>query len=270
MNENGMIQKIFSGMGWTGSGKIPLRSNVFVRGGKGGYNPIGSTGSKIFNQDRKSPLLGNAQPSKLISGWYERVSEIKQYELLDISKLALSEFKSYVKKFLNKTSKKMVTKQDRDENNDEVKTTRINDILSKDIRLFDYIRDHLDEAIFYGAYYSMLETDRDEKGHLKFHVYGLHDPVAVIIRKKIGGLTAAGIGRIGLIDPDIVSLSNLQRQVLYRESDIGKSKVEIAKERLLELNSDTVIEIYAERLNTSNATDIISKYDIVVDGCDNF
>ncbi len=92
---------------------------------------------------------------------------------------------------------------------------------------------------------------------------GLGSPISLY-------LTAAGIGRIGLIDPDIVSLSNLQRQVLYRESDIGKSKVEIAKERLLELNSDTVIETYAERLNPSNATDIISKYDIVVDGCDNF
>ena len=79
----------------------------------------------------------------------------------------------------------MVTILDEDGNQDEVKSERINNILSKDIRLFDYIRDHLDEAIYYGSYYSMLKTKRDEKGHLKFYIVGLYDPISVIIKRTI-------------------------------------------------------------------------------------
>ncbi|MGI6369211.1 MAG: HesA/MoeB/ThiF family protein [Ignavibacteria bacterium] len=83
-------------------------------------------------------------------------------------------------------------------------------------------------------------------------------------------LTAAGIGTLGVIDSDVVSLSNLQRQILYYESEIGKSKVKCAKKKLQKLNSDTKINIYQENLTADNAKDIISNYDIVVDGTDNF
>ncbi len=83
-------------------------------------------------------------------------------------------------------------------------------------------------------------------------------------------LTAAGIGNLGIIDADKVSLSNLQRQVLYRENEIGKSKVESAKNTLNKLNSDTKIEIYNENLTLENAEHIIKKYDIIIDGTDNF
>lgn len=184
-NEN-IFQKIFGNFGFITSNRIPLRSNVFGRGGRGSYNPIGTTGSRIFDMDRQSPLLGNAQPTKRISGWYERMSEIKQYELLDITKLAVSFFRDYVNNFLNTSTTQMVTIQDEEGNNDEAKTDRINEILSKDIKLFDYIRDHLDESIYYGAYYSMLQTKRDELGHLRFHIYGLYDPVSVIIKRTLG------------------------------------------------------------------------------------
>ena len=55
----------------------------------------------------------------------------------------------------------------------------------KDIRIFDYIRDHLDEVIYYGSYYSMLRTDRDESGHIRFHIVGLLDPIAVVVERII-------------------------------------------------------------------------------------
>ena len=83
-------------------------------------------------------------------------------------------------------------------------------------------------------------------------------------------LTAAGIGRIGLIDADVVSETNLQRQVLYTENEIGLSKVEQACKRLKALSGQTHFDCYPEFLTNNNAEDILSRYDVIVDGCDNF
>lgn len=83
-------------------------------------------------------------------------------------------------------------------------------------------------------------------------------------------LTAAGIGRLGLVDFDVVDRTNLQRQILYGESVVGVPKVEAAAERLKDLNPDVGIETYPERLTSENALQIMSDYDIVVDGTDNF
>ncbi|MEZ4880651.1 MAG: HesA/MoeB/ThiF family protein [Chitinophagales bacterium] len=83
-------------------------------------------------------------------------------------------------------------------------------------------------------------------------------------------LTAAGIGTIGIIDDDIVSESNLHRQVLFTTNDIGFAKVQIVKDRLNAQNPLVNIETYKERLSIKNAIDIINKYDIIVDCTDNF
>lgn len=83
-------------------------------------------------------------------------------------------------------------------------------------------------------------------------------------------LVAAGIGRIGIMDADVVSLSNLQRQILYRENELGKPKSEMAKATLQALNSECQIDTYAFHLNEENAEGIISQYDIVVGATDNF
>jgi Dinucleotide-utilizing enzymes involved in molybdopterin and thiamine biosynthesis family 2 len=83
-------------------------------------------------------------------------------------------------------------------------------------------------------------------------------------------LVAAGVGRIGMVDADVVSVSNLQRQVLFGTKDIGRYKVEVAKERLSDLNPQTMFDTYPEMLTANNATDIISRYDLVLDCCDNF
>lgn len=83
-------------------------------------------------------------------------------------------------------------------------------------------------------------------------------------------LCAAGVGTIGIMDADVVSLSNLQRQILYSEEQIGESKTEKAKARLNRLNSDVKIETYPFFLTNENADDIISKYDVVVGATDNF
>ncbi len=82
-------------------------------------------------------------------------------------------------------------------------------------------------------------------------------------------LTAAGVGHIGIIDNDTVSESNLQRQILYTEAEVGHSKVDCAVKHLRALNRTTRIEGYPTRLITDNAEAIISQYDLVVDGCDN-
>lgn len=83
-------------------------------------------------------------------------------------------------------------------------------------------------------------------------------------------LAAAGVGNIGIIDFDKVSTSNLQRQVLYNESDVGKLKVEIAKYKLQALNPEIKIDTYYEKLTSANALEILNRYDIIVDGSDNF
>lgn len=83
-------------------------------------------------------------------------------------------------------------------------------------------------------------------------------------------LAAAGVGRIGLIDADVVDVSNLQRQIAHSTADIGKPKVLSAKESALAINPECVIETYQDRITKQNVMDLISKYDAVIDGCDNF
>jgi molybdopterin/thiamine biosynthesis adenylyltransferase/rhodanese-related sulfurtransferase len=83
-------------------------------------------------------------------------------------------------------------------------------------------------------------------------------------------LAAAGVGRIGLVDFDSVDLTNLQRQILFGTSDIGRPKIEAAAERLRNLNPDIQIDRFETRLTSENALDILKNYDIVVDGTDNF
>ncbi|WP_414563090.1 MULTISPECIES: molybdopterin-synthase adenylyltransferase MoeB [unclassified Anabaena] len=83
-------------------------------------------------------------------------------------------------------------------------------------------------------------------------------------------LAAAGIGRIGIVDFDVVDTSNLQRQVIHGTSWVGKPKIESAKHRIHEINPYCQVDLYETRLSSENALDIIKPYDIVVDGTDNF
>jgi len=83
-------------------------------------------------------------------------------------------------------------------------------------------------------------------------------------------LAAAGVGRLGLVDFDTVDFTNLQRQVTFSTSDVGRPKLEAAKERLSLLNPEIRIDTYETHLTSENALDILREYDIVVDGTDNF
>lgn len=83
-------------------------------------------------------------------------------------------------------------------------------------------------------------------------------------------LAAAGVGRIGIIDPDIVDLSNLQRQVLHTTDRVGIAKVDSAREALVAINPDVALETHADRLGPDNIMALVSSYDIVADGTDNF
>jgi adenylyltransferase/sulfurtransferase len=92
---------------------------------------------------------------------------------------------------------------------------------------------------------------------------GLGSPVALY-------LAAAGIGRIGLVDYDVVDFSNLQRQIIHGESRLGDLKVESARDRMLDLNPEIQVDIYNELLTSDNAFEIADPYDVIVDGTDNF
>ena len=92
---------------------------------------------------------------------------------------------------------------------------------------------------------------------------GLGSPVSLY-------LAAAGIGRIGLVDYDVVDSSNLQRQVIHGTSTVGKLKVESARAKLLDLNPDIQVDVYNEPYTSENALRIAKDYDIILDGTDNF
>ena len=94
-------------------------------------------------------------------------------------------------------------------------------------------------------------------------VGGLGSPIAIY-------LAGAGVGQIGLVDSDVVSENNLQRQVLYKEDEIGELKVTCAKKRLLELNSNLKVNCYPCRFDEKNGEKIALQYDLIIDGCDNF
>lgn len=117
----------------------------------------------------------------------------------------------------------------------------------------------------------LLLPEIGPEGQAKLHkarvllvgVGGLGSPVALY-------LTGAGIGTLGIIDDDVVSLTNLHRQVLYGESLIGRPKAHEAHERLHDLNHEVIIEEHPYRLTRDNALSIVERYDLVIDGCDNF
>ncbi|MBO0885035.1 MAG: ThiF family adenylyltransferase, partial [Mycobacterium sp.] len=83
-------------------------------------------------------------------------------------------------------------------------------------------------------------------------------------------LAAAGVGTLGIVDFDEVDSSNLQRQVIHGESDIGRSKAESARDSIREINSGTTVRLHEQRLESDNAVALFSEYDLILDGTDNF
>src|SRR3712207_931478 len=83
-------------------------------------------------------------------------------------------------------------------------------------------------------------------------------------------LAAAGVGRIGLVDFDVVDYTNLQRQIIHGTKDVGRPKIESAQETLQDINPDIRIDTYEEQLTSANALRLFQDYDIIIDGTDNF
>ena len=83
-------------------------------------------------------------------------------------------------------------------------------------------------------------------------------------------LAAAGVGRIGIVDFDVVDSSNLHRQIIHGTSGVGKLKIESAKERVLEINPNCQVDLYETRISSENALSLMEPYDVIVDGTDNF
>ncbi len=126
-----------------------------------------------------------------------------------------------------------------------------------------------DEFARYGRHVIMPEVGLDGQKRLKaarvlvIGTGGLGSPLALY-------LAAAGVGTLGLVDYDVVDLSNLQRQIIHLTSAVGKSKIESAARTLRDINPEVNLELYEERFTSKNALDITRRYDIVVDGTDNF
>jgi len=126
-----------------------------------------------------------------------------------------------------------------------------------------------EEYIRYSRHFSLPEIGLEGQLLLKrasvliVGMGGLGNPAALY-------LAAAGVGHIGLVDFDVVDLSNLQRQILYSLKDVGEPKIKIAKDRLESLNHKVEVTTHEEALSSANAGGIFSNYDIIVDGTDNF
>ena len=126
-----------------------------------------------------------------------------------------------------------------------------------------------DQRIRYSRHLLLPEVDEDGQEKLLssrvllIGAGGLGSPAALY-------LAAAGVGTIGLVDFDTVDASNLQRQILHNLDRVGRPKVESARETITALNPDVKVEMFQERLGADNVLDIISGYDVIVDGADNF
>src|SRR4029077_12727702 len=92
---------------------------------------------------------------------------------------------------------------------------------------------------------------------------GLGSPAALY-------LAAAGVGKIGIVDPDKVDLTNLQRQILHGTKDVGRKKLDSARDRLHDANPNIDLELHECRFTSENALNLVSGYDLIVDGSDNF
>src|SRR5881275_543229 len=126
-----------------------------------------------------------------------------------------------------------------------------------------------EETARYSRHLIMPEVTTDGQQRLKaarvlcIGAGGLGSPAALY-------LAAAGVGTIGIVDFDEVDLSNLQRQILHGTKDVGRSKLESAQDRLRDINPEIEIELHQCRFSSENASKIVSEYDVVVDGSDNF
>jgi len=126
-----------------------------------------------------------------------------------------------------------------------------------------------EERVRYSRHLTMPEVGIDGQRRLKAaHVLcigagGLGSPAALY-------LAAAGVGTIGIVDFDDVDLSNLQRQILHGTKDIGRSKLESARDRLHDANPNIEVELHECRFSSENASELVARYDLVVDGSDNF
>jgi len=126
-----------------------------------------------------------------------------------------------------------------------------------------------DELIRYGRHLSLPNVGLAGQEKLRaarvaiVGLGGLGSPAAMY-------LAAAGVGTLGLIDGDRVELSNLQRQVLYGDEDVGRPKVDVAARRLSRMNPDVELMLFEGRLDSTNAMDVLQGFDVVLDGSDNF
>jgi adenylyltransferase/sulfurtransferase len=126
-----------------------------------------------------------------------------------------------------------------------------------------------DELIRYARHLALTDVGLEGQARLKSSrvllvgAGGLGSPAALY-------LAAAGVGTLGIVDADEVDTTNLQRQILHATSDVGRAKVDSARDRLVDLNPHVEVEVHPVRLSRDNALDLVARYDLVVDGSDNF
>lgn len=161
-----------------GFGRAQLKSNI-MNGSR--YSAIG--GNTIFgegDENRNSPSVGNALTNRLLSTYYSKMKELRGYELNELTETIVSVIRDYMINFMTKSGDIITIKDD------DTRTKKVNDVLINDLNIQEHIRAHLNEIIFYGAYHSMLDSDRDETGHRKFYLANMYDPLEVVTKYTKG------------------------------------------------------------------------------------
>src|SRR5206468_3731993 len=126
-----------------------------------------------------------------------------------------------------------------------------------------------EEQVRYSRHLMMPEVGAEGQRRLKaarvlcIGAGGLGSPAAVY-------LAAAGIGTLGIVDADEVDLTNLHRQILHGTKDVGRKKLDSARDRLHDINPNVDVKLHHFRLSAANAVELVGEYDVVVDGSDNF
>lgn len=173
------ISKFFSALTSYG-GRVPVKTNIL----SGSYKAIGS--SNMYGSDvesNRSASTGNATTDKNLSTYYSKLSEIKTYEMTDLSEMITSLFRDYVVNFMNKGGN-IVTIKNEDGTVNQQKTDRINKCLLNDLKMPDVIREHLPEIVYYGGYHFLVSKLRDDTGHTILAKRDLYDPVVVVSKTK--------------------------------------------------------------------------------------
>jgi sulfur-carrier protein adenylyltransferase/sulfurtransferase len=223
------------------------------------------TALRQYADNNEAVTLSGSTVKEVLSGLTEQYPELKKHLYSESGKL-----RNFVNIYVNDEDIRYVKQEDTSvKENDEISIIPSIAGGSLDVEVEKEIQLSKDEINRYSRHLIMPEVAMEGQKKLKaasvlmIGAGGLGSPLGLY-------LAAAGVGRIGIVDFDLVDFTNLQRQIMHGTKDVGRSKLDSARERLGDVNPHVQIDTYETALSSENALDLFKDYDIIVDGTDNF